>query len=127
MHTLSIERHLTAIGRASLSRPLRLALENGVLTEGDSVMDYGCGRGDDTDRLAQAGFAVAAWDPHFRPQGERRVCDVVNLGYLYSGAGPPPDTPPVRSSFKISRCSASSSLRKSRCPRQRGTPGLRWL
>ncbi len=77
-----IERHRTAIGRAGLSRPMRLALEHGVLDAGMTVMDYGCGRGDDVARLSANGFEVAAWDPHYRPEGARVESDVVNLGYV---------------------------------------------
>jgi len=77
-----IERHRTAIGRAGLSRPMRLALEHGVLDVGMSVMDYGCGRGDDVARLSTNGFEVSAWDPHYRPDGDRLDSDVVNLGYV---------------------------------------------
>jgi hypothetical protein len=50
-HRAPIARHRTAIGRPELSRPLRLALQDGLLTAETSVFDYGCGRGDDLQRL----------------------------------------------------------------------------
>lgn len=75
-------RHLTAIARTELSRPFRYALEDGVLTPDLSVMDYGCGRGGDVNRLDAKGYDCAAWDPAHRPDGTRRASDVVNLGYV---------------------------------------------
>ncbi len=78
----TIERHRTAMARAGLSRPMRLALEDGVIVPGVSIFDYGCGRGGDLERLAALGYECAGWDPVFRPEGERRPADVVNLGYV---------------------------------------------
>lgn len=68
--------------RAGLSRPMRLALEDGLLAPGTCIFDYGCGRGGDLERLAALGYECAGWDPVFRPDEERRPADVVNLGYV---------------------------------------------
>ncbi len=70
------------MARIGLSRPMRLALEDGVIVPGLSIFDYGCGRGGDLERLAALGYACSGWDPVFRPQAERRPADVVNLGYV---------------------------------------------
>jgi len=63
-----VKRHLTAVRRNKQSMPLRVAMENGFL--GDrraSVLDYGCGRGDDIEYLTQAGYKrVTGYDPYFR-------------------------------------------------------------
>jgi DNA phosphorothioation-associated putative methyltransferase len=75
-------RHLTAIVRNELSRPVRYAIEDGVLGPGQTVLDYGCGRGGDAERLTRQGVDCAAWDPVHRPEGHRRPSDVVNLGYV---------------------------------------------
>ncbi len=77
-----IARHRTAIGRARLSKPLRLALEAGLASDGGAIMDYGCGRGDDVRRLRRMGYDVAAWDPAYRPEGAQRPSELVNLGYV---------------------------------------------
>lgn len=77
-----IDRHKTAIGRASLSKPLRAAIESNVIDRQSSVFDYGCGRGDDLRNLAGAGFQAAGWDPVYLPQAPRQPADVVNLGYV---------------------------------------------
>lgn len=77
-----VERHRTAIGRAGLSRPVRRAVEDGLIGLDTIVFDYGCGRGDDVRALAAAGVACAGWDPVHRPDTPRVASDVVNLGYV---------------------------------------------
>lgn len=68
--------------RASLSRPVALALGDGLLLSGRTFFDYGCGRGGDLLQLHRMGFAVAGWDPAFFPDEDRTPADVVNLGYV---------------------------------------------
>lgn len=75
-------RGLTAMSRSRLSRPVRLAIEDGVLQPEHSVFDYGCGRGGDLARLGEAGYKVSGWDPSHAPDNERRPAEVVNLGYV---------------------------------------------
>ena len=74
--------HRTAMRRKELSRPLRLAIEADMVPEACSVMDYGCGCGDDLRRLRKKGYDAVGWDPTFKPAGPRRPSDVVNLGYV---------------------------------------------
>ncbi len=76
------QRHRTAIRRTTLSRPLRLALETGVIDRDSTVLDYGCGRGDDLRELQARGIPCTGWDPVYRPAGTRQKADVVNLGYV---------------------------------------------
>ncbi len=78
----SIERHRTAIGRNRLSKPFRLACDLGILTKDFSILDFGCGRGDDLRRLAASGFTVEGWDPNHRPLGSLVPAGIVNLGYV---------------------------------------------
>ena len=77
-----IARHRTALVRADLSRPLRLAIADGLLRDGVSIMDYGCGRGSDVRLLRDKGFDCVGWDPNHAPGGTRRPSDLVNLGYV---------------------------------------------
>jgi hypothetical protein len=49
-------RHRTAISRGALSRPLRLAVESGLIHPQSTVFDYGCGRGDDVQALRAHGI-----------------------------------------------------------------------
>ena len=78
----SISRHKTAISRVGLSRPIKLALSDGILAPGLPFFDYGCGLGDDLRLLADRGIKGAGWDPVHRPDQERRCAAVVNLGYV---------------------------------------------
>jgi len=50
----------TAITRRALSKPARWLDSNDLLV--GRVLDYGCGRGGDTERLGCEGY-----DPHYRP------------------------------------------------------------
>lgn len=72
----------TALKRVELSRPLRLALEAGVIRPDDDVFDYGCGHGTDLDFLAALGHDAQGWDPNHRPDAKRQPAAVVNLGYV---------------------------------------------
>lgn len=78
----TIARHKTAIGRTTLSRPIRLALVDGILTQDARLFDYGCGRGDDLRILAAMGYESSGWDPVHRPHGAAAPAPVVNLGYV---------------------------------------------
>jgi DNA phosphorothioation-associated putative methyltransferase len=79
---VEIARHRTALVRAELSRPLKLAIVDGLLRDPMSVMDYGCGRGSDIRLLQDRGFDCVGWDPTYAADGMRRPSDVVNLGYV---------------------------------------------
>ena len=79
---MRVERHRTAIKRTALSRPVATALADGIIRDGSSVFDYGCGRGGDVDRLHRLGYQATGWDPVHRPQGARSPADVVNIGYV---------------------------------------------
>jgi DNA phosphorothioation-associated putative methyltransferase len=61
---------------------LRLARQHGILTTGRAVLDYGCGHGEDVSLLLGEGIAARGWDPVHRPDGDRSIADVVNLGYV---------------------------------------------
>ncbi|MFQ3612100.1 MAG: DNA phosphorothioation-associated putative methyltransferase [Cyanobacteriota bacterium] len=78
----TIHRHRAAIVRPDLSKPVRVALEAGILTPATTFFDYGCGHGNDHQRLARQGFTSEGWDPHFRPHTPRIPADIVNLGYV---------------------------------------------
>ena len=72
----------TAIRRTALSRPVTLAVDDGLVHQERTFFDYGCGRGDDLLRLHKMGIPVSGWDPAFFPDEERTPADVVNLGYV---------------------------------------------
>lgn len=79
---LSVDRHKTAISRFALSRPVQTLLKNGVLAEGKTFFDYGCGLGDDIRALTEMGFETHGWDPVYRPEATKVKADVVNLGFV---------------------------------------------
>jgi DNA phosphorothioation-associated putative methyltransferase len=80
--TCNIQRHLTALNRATLSAPVQLLIRHGLLTSSSTFFDYGCGRGTDIAALNEAGISVAGWDPFFAPDNEIKKADVVNLGFV---------------------------------------------
>ena len=79
---LDVARHRTAIIRRDLSQPVQMLVAHRIVTESTTVLDYGCGQGDDVAALAAGGFQAFGWDPHYAPAGPRRPADVVNLGFV---------------------------------------------
>jgi DNA phosphorothioation-associated putative methyltransferase len=80
--TPEIPRHKTAIRRCDLSRPVKAALNDGLIVQSATVFDYGCGHGQDIELLAAQGVASSGWDPVFRPDAPKQTADVVNLGFV---------------------------------------------
>lgn len=78
----TIERHRTALQRGDLSRPVKRAISDGLLSPSVTVFDYGCGRGGDLELLKAQGFSCEGWDPAFRPDAAHTSADVVNLGFV---------------------------------------------
>jgi DNA phosphorothioation-associated putative methyltransferase len=79
---LIAQRGRTAMTRTDLSKPVSQALLDNVLTPARSVLDYGCGRGGDVQRLRTLGYIAGGWDPVFAPDGDLTPSDFVNLGYV---------------------------------------------
>ena len=61
---------------------MRLALSEGLISPETSVLDYGCGRGNDVALLAGAGISCQGWDPKHCPLPPPAPADIVNLGYV---------------------------------------------
>jgi DNA phosphorothioation-associated putative methyltransferase len=80
--TPAIPRHKTAIHRADLSRPVKSAMQDGLIGPAVTVFDYGCGHGQDVELLAAQGVTCAGWDPAFRPESPKQPADAVNLGFV---------------------------------------------
>ncbi|NOY93349.1 MAG: DNA phosphorothioation-associated putative methyltransferase [Deltaproteobacteria bacterium] len=77
-----IRRDRTAMQRHRCSRPVAMALAEGVIDKTTRVFDYGCGRGDDLRYLKARKFKAAGWDPNHLPKARKTGADVVNLGYV---------------------------------------------
>src|SRR3974390_1326382 len=78
----SIPRHKTAIRRPDLSLPVKCLLRDGLLDATRSFFDYGCGYGQDIERLQTTGIDCDGWDPYYRPDAARASAPIVNLGYV---------------------------------------------
>ncbi len=78
----TIHRHLTAIDRNSLSSPMQTLARHNYLSGEHTLLDYGCGKGDDVSELEAHGLEVYAWDPVYRPEGKKLKSDIVNLGFV---------------------------------------------
>jgi DNA phosphorothioation-associated putative methyltransferase len=62
---------------------MQLLARHGFLDGQHSLLDYGCGRGDDLAILEAAQLPARGWDPHYRPEGDlSNPADVVNLGFV---------------------------------------------
>ena len=77
-----VERHKTALTRYDLSKPVKSLLEYGVLRQGRTFFDYGCGQGSDVRGLVALGYEASGWDLVLRPDVTKREADIVNFGYV---------------------------------------------
>lgn len=82
MASLKANRHKTAISRGTFSRPIRRALDDGLIDLDGTFFDYGCGRGGDVARLQKLGLDATGWDPVHQPGQSKRKSKAVNLGYV---------------------------------------------
>jgi len=80
--TGEVERHKTAIDRYKLSGPMQILARHSYLNGDWSVLDYGCGKGDDIRELEAHGIDASGWDPAHNPEGELIASDIVNLGFV---------------------------------------------
>lgn len=79
---LARNRYKTAISRTDYSRPIRLALADGLIGSHSTVLDFGCGRGDDVRNLRLGGIRASGWDPVHRTDGPLAPAEIVNVGYV---------------------------------------------
>ncbi len=77
-----IARHKTAIDRNQLSAPMQVLAKHGYFDGSYSVLDYGCGKGDDIRELEAHEVDCIGWDPVHLPENDLEVCDIVNLGFV---------------------------------------------
>lgn len=100
----AVARHRTAISRSRLSTPMQALARWGFFDGAPSVLDYGCGRGDDVRALAAAGVPARGWDPHFATDTPLEPADVVNLGFVVNVIEKPEErAEALRRAFSLAR------------------------
>lgn len=82
LEEIEVERHRTAIDRNQLSQPMQILARHNYFNGDYSVLDYGCGKGDDIRELEAHGIDISGWDPVHRPDGDILNADIVNLGFV---------------------------------------------
>lgn len=73
--------HKTAISRKKLSKPMQLIMAH-LYRYGDSILDYGCGRGDDVRNLAARRIVIDGYDPTWAPVVAPYRRDIVSMIYV---------------------------------------------
>lgn len=77
---------------------------HGLLIPERSVLDYGCGQGDDVRALQAGGIPVIGWDPHYAPDAALEPADIVNLGFVINVIEEPSERlQTVRRAFDLAR------------------------
>ena len=82
LEEIEVERHKTAIDRNQLSQPMQILARHNYFNGDYSVLDYGCGKGDDMRELEAHGIDISGWDPVHHPDGDILNADIVNLGFV---------------------------------------------
>ena len=77
-----IARYKTAIDRNQLSAPMQVLARHDYFDGSYSVLDYGCGKGDDIRELEAHEVDCIGWDPVHLPENDLENCDIVNLGFV---------------------------------------------
>jgi DNA phosphorothioation-associated putative methyltransferase len=75
---LEIHRHKAAMRRSQLSSTIRAALRHEIITQEQTHLDYGCGRGNDVEFLQEIGFNSIGYDPYYFPKPPEPA-DIVTL------------------------------------------------
>ena len=60
--------HNTAMARKGASAPARELVKRGIIRPGQSVLDFGCGRGADVKFYSALPAEAEGYDPHWRPE-----------------------------------------------------------
>jgi len=106
-----VQRHLTALTRYNLSAPIQLLFRHGLLPQGTTLFDYGCGRGDDVATLTANGFAANGWDPHYAAKRPIVEADVVNIGFVVNVIEDPAErVEALHKAFKLAKRVLSVSV-----------------
>lgn len=75
-------RHKAAFVRKKLSSPVAIAIDKGIITHDDTILDYGTGKGQVVELLQQQGYNAVGYDPYYFPNTPLESADVVMLCYV---------------------------------------------
>lgn len=99
-----VRREKTAISRFRCSKPVMLAFAHEIISPERSVLDYGCGKGEDLRYLRGNGIDATGWDPYYQPKSSVVTADVVNLGYVLNVIEDPQERDEtLRKAFELAR------------------------
>ncbi|WP_377481913.1 MAG: DNA phosphorothioation-associated putative methyltransferase (plasmid) [Microcoleus anatoxicus] len=80
-----LHRHKAAINRHKLSRPCQRGIDFGFITPETTITDYGCGYGQDAERLSEMGYPVVSrYDPYYFADSQALPADAVMLNFVLS-------------------------------------------
>ena len=79
---------LTAIVRKEITRPLRIALEHGLIKKTDRVLDYGSGKSMDCAYLDKNGITCIRYDRYYQPERPVGMFDVIMCTYVLNVVPP---------------------------------------
>src|SRR5690606_16151746 len=84
--------------------PIQALYQHGLLRPELTVLDYGCGRGDDVRLMAAMGVSASGWDPFYAPDTPLEEADIVNLGFVLNVIEDPEQrTKTLRDAYRYSR------------------------
>lgn len=73
--------------RNAISVPVRKYMNDKLINKEQFILDYGCGRGDDVNRLRTAGYDIIGYDKYIITYPEiilNRLYDVVMCNYVFN-------------------------------------------
>ncbi len=98
-----IQRHKTAISRKDFSVPVKALIKRNLI-KGNTIFDYGCGRGDDIRLLDKQGHNVGGWDPYWAPKNKKTKADIVTLSFVLNVIEDPEErTETLGKAFKLAK------------------------
>ena len=74
--------YLAAPTRKYLSWMARTIINCDLLSQSETHLDYGCGKGSDVRILTEKGYQSTGYDPHYFPDYPTEKADVVSCGYV---------------------------------------------
>lgn len=108
-------RERTAMRRFRCSRPVAIAMAQGVISKEATVFDYGCGLGGDVTYLKKRGVKASGWDPNHAPDAPKTPAEVVNLGYVLNVIEDPRErAQTLRAAYKLAEGVLVVSVRTDR-------------